>query len=112
MASVCGFSVSASFAFILLSRTTINRQHWVLAQDGANRAASRTNSTVRSSTGVVWYLRILHLVLIASISSIQLSPKSCYSSSHASLPIRETKRHPPKFSTIFLLRRLVILHNS
>src|SRR4030042_4613443 len=70
LAELVSFKVSESLLLVALSRTTTNLQHWVLAQDGAQRAASRTVFRVWSSTGSVLYLRMLLLVLIASRTSI------------------------------------------
>jgi hypothetical protein len=73
MASAAGLvddKVSASFIFVSLSLTTIQRAHCVLAQDGAQRAASNIVSRSLSLMASGLYLRTLRLLFIASINSI------------------------------------------
>lgn len=64
----------AIWDLMLLSLTTIKRQHCVFAQEGDQRAASKTCSRILSSTGVDLYFRMLLLVLIASKTSIFSPP--------------------------------------
>jgi hypothetical protein len=67
------FKVSASLDLVSLSRIMISLQHCVLAQDGAQRAASRRVCNTSSLTGLSLYFLMLRLPLMASITSITVA---------------------------------------